>query len=293
MNRVAQMTFLLAALLGLTALVYWPGLNGPLILDDVSNLDILRLLSEQGNLSLENILAERGGVLGGRPVSWVSFVLNWHLSAADVWSFKLVNLLIHLLNGVLVLILARCLLEAVEGAEASTRDWLALAVCGFWLLTPLQVSTVLYLVQRDDPAGSLLLGGRPDRILFRAAEACRSTTAPASCSWQLQSPFCWPLATLSKQNGALLVPFLLVIELLVFSPRDGVLWPGRTLVILSGLLLGAGVVRVMLDPQWVLGSYTLRDFSHRGAVADPATGPVRLRTEHPPTTGRLRPGSVP
>jgi hypothetical protein len=260
MNFVYRVVLPLSGLLALTTLVYWPGLNGPLILDDVANLDILRLLSEQDRLTLANVLAERGGVVGGRPVSWASFLLNWRLSGADVWSFKLVNLLIHLVNGCLVLLLAHILLPVPEGTTTFAREWLALAVCGFWLLTPLQVSSVLYLVQRMTLLSAFFcLAGLTAYCVARHRLAERPRAGLALMAIAVLA--CWPLATLSKQNGALLVPLLLAVEFLVFSPRDSVRWPLYSLAVLCGLLVSAGAARVLLDPQWVLDSYLLRDFT--------------------------------
>jgi len=63
---------LLATLLLITAFLYWPGLQGPLMLDDVPNLEPLRELDKQGRLSFSNIMSDRRGWFD-RPVSMLSF----------------------------------------------------------------------------------------------------------------------------------------------------------------------------------------------------------------------------
>lgn len=258
-RRTSRLLCLLTAfaLLLLTAVIYWPGLNGPLILDDVPNLDIMRVLDVQGRLSLTNVLAERGGVLGGRPVSWATFVLNWQLAGDDVWSYKVANLVLHLVNGCLVLLLARTLLAA-GGRSASI--WQSYMVCALWLLMPLQVTTVLYVVQRMTLlcAFFVFLGlftYLQGRLSLQAGQ--RKGTALIAVSLLL----CWPLATLSKQNGVLLVPLLLVCEYLFFFKPDVPRWP-RQLVLASCILMAlAGLARVFLEPSWMFGTYEIREFT--------------------------------
>jgi hypothetical protein len=247
----------------LCALVYWPGLNGPMILDDLVNLDILRVLDEQGRLTLARVLAERGGLFGGRPVAWLSFVLNWQAFGADVWHFKLVNVLVHLCNGVLVAWLARLLLR--EGCEIplSSRqlDLSAILIAALWLLTPMQVSTVLYVVQRMTMlAATFALAGLLAYLHGRVRLQRR-----AAWGWSLIAIsllVCWPLAALSKQSGVLLVLLLLSMELWVLKrSRPTSRWPLVLLATLCLLVVGAGVARFVADPEWVFGMYAVRDFS--------------------------------
>lgn len=254
-------TAALAALLALCALLYWPGLNGPLILDDAVNLDILRLLDDARQLTLANVLAERGGVVGGRPLSWLTFVLNWRATPGDVWSFKLVNLILHLVNGVLVFGLARVLLTAAGVANPARSGACALAAAALWLLTPIQVSSVLYVVQRMTLLSALfsLLGlllycqGR----LMATRRPCAGTVLVA-----VSLLVCWPLAVLAKQNGALLVLLLLATETLVLAPaRPHPRWPLRLLAGVAAAVVAAGALRAALDPRWIMAGYDTRDFS--------------------------------
>lgn len=252
-----------AATLLLTAAVYWPGLNGPLILDDLVNLDLLRELDEQGRLTLAQVLAERGGVLGGRPVSWLSFVWNWRVSGADVWSFKLVNLLVHLGNGVLVLLLARELLREGSARPLSARrlELAALAIAALWLLAPMQVSAVLYVVQRMTLlAATFALAGL--LAYCRGRVLLERSAVRGWCLIAVAVVICWPLAALSKQNGVLLIVLLLLVEVCVLArSRPTTRWPSAVLAGLCLLTAAAGGARFVVDPDWVLGMYEVRDFT--------------------------------
>ncbi|MFT5175396.1 MAG: hypothetical protein ACI8W7_003586 [Gammaproteobacteria bacterium] len=251
---------LLASLL-MTALIYWPGLNGPLILDDVDNLDLLRILSAQQRLNLSNLLAERGGWFGGRPVSWLTFYWTWQLASADVWMFKLHNLLLHLLNGILVFFIARLIFRQALTRDGSNVDFFALAVCAFWLLTPIQVSSVLYVVQRMTVlAATFVLLGVLSYCTGRLLDETRPTLARTLVAVSLL--VCWPLAALSKQTGALLPIILLATEVFVLS---GARRTGHTNGKLVGWLslgvLVAGTFRAVGDPEWIMRGYELREFT--------------------------------
>ena len=252
---------LLPGLLLVAALIYWPGLNGPLILDDVGNLDLLRILSAEQRLSLSNLLAERGGWLGGRPVSWLTFYWTWQSAPADVWMFKFHNLLLHLLNGILVFFIARLIFrQALTRAEPEI-DFLAFSVCAFWLLTPIQVSSVLYVVQRMTvlAATFVLLG-----VLTYCSGRLLGDARPI---WSriliaLSLLVCWPLAALSKQTGVLLPIILLTTEVFVMSGSRQTGHASRKIVAwLSFGVLVAGTVRGVWDSEWITRGYDLREFT--------------------------------
>lgn len=247
----------------LTLVVYWPGLNGPLILDDLVNLDILRVLAEQHRLTLAQVLAERGGVWGGRPVAWLSFVWNWRMTGADVWSFKLANLVVHCCNGILVLLVSRVLLRegTVTPAPPRQAGLVAILIATLWLLAPMQVSTVLYVVQRMTLlAATFTLAGMlaycHGRVMLRQQPIWGGLLIAFSVL------ICWPLAALSKQNGVMLIFLLLSLEFFVLDlSRCTSRWPMALLSALCVLTLGAGVAKFVADPDWVLGMYAIRDFT--------------------------------
>jgi hypothetical protein len=138
---------LLWGLLLVTAAIYWPGLNGPLVLDDFENLEPFAGI-QSGALGWDEVLSANAIGLGGRPIAMISFAGNWLSSGGEVWSLKHTNLMLHLLCGTLLFWLAGRLLGEPRSAVAAQRWWLALLVAALWLLSPMLVSTVLYIIQR-------------------------------------------------------------------------------------------------------------------------------------------------
>ena len=124
---------MLWGLLILTAALYWPGLAGPLLLDDIDNLEPL-IAMQSGAFEWHEILGESEFGLGGRPIAMLSFVANWLTSAGELWSLKYTNLMIHLLCGTLLFWLAGRLLAEPLAGVAPQRWWLALLIAALWLL---------------------------------------------------------------------------------------------------------------------------------------------------------------
>src|SRR6266511_4314591 len=89
---------------------------------------------------------------GNRWVGFLSFALNYRFGGLEVFGYHLVNLLIHVCNGLLVFWLAAITLRtpALRSAEAGplVRGYLPLAAGLLFALHPVQTQAVTYIVQR-------------------------------------------------------------------------------------------------------------------------------------------------
>ena len=144
-------------------ILYWPGISGPFVFDDIPNI------TNQTAVHAESItwssLKDAAGAFpstftAGRPLATMTFAID-HARAGGLYSraFKQTNLLIHAFNVLLVLALVYQVLrysQAVPGRLTSALDaadsrrllaWAAILTL-LWAIHPLQVSTVLYAVQR-------------------------------------------------------------------------------------------------------------------------------------------------
>lgn len=135
-----------ALLLGLLAFI--PGLHGPFLLDDSANLQKAIRAQDTWLSWYQAILGNESGLLR-RPLSNLSFLLNAHYFGPHAFSFKVVNLALHGIAGLLVFAFVARLLRLLQPdwAQATQRS-LALGAAATWLLHPIQVSTTLYVVQR-------------------------------------------------------------------------------------------------------------------------------------------------
>lgn len=236
-------------LVAVTSAVYWPGLRGPFVADDMPNF-VGNPLVQVDALTLDELsTAARSNRSGpvGRLLPGLSFGLNYWFAGRSFahLPFKLTNLAIHLLNALLALLLARRLLRAGGQPAGATLDWLAGAAVLIWALHPLQLTNVLYVVQRINSMATLfsLLGllvflsgrerlrdGRPGAVALMLAGIGGGTALGLAC----------------KENAVLLPAFALVLELCLY--RGAVASPaGRR------FLHGFYVLTVLLPALLALG----------------------------------------
>jgi len=249
-------------LLVLTVAFYWPGLAGPLVLDDFENLEPF-IGMQAGALGWNEVLSGSAIWIGGRPIAMLSFVANWLTSAGEVWSLKYTNLMFHLLCGTLLFWLTgRLLAERLSGV-APQRWWIALLVTALWLLSPMLVSTVLYIVQRMAQLAALfVLAGLLCYVTGRQLlQTRRRFGIVLMC---LCFVLFWPLATLSKQNGALLPLLAVLVEFFFFERPKTQADRNLVNVLLSVLVVVPAVVAgvvLIVDPGILTGREQARDFT--------------------------------
>ncbi|MDH3831520.1 MAG: tetratricopeptide repeat protein, partial [Gammaproteobacteria bacterium] len=147
--------WLFAGLCLLTAIIYVPGLSGDYMFDDMPNL----LQNTQLNVESLNTESLQGAAFSSgsgkfrRPVSMLSFTLNRYFFGIDPYSHKVVNLVIHLLTGIGLYLLSRLVIRSYRQfrnptLSAASLQWLPVIVAGLWLVHPLNLTPVLYIVQR-------------------------------------------------------------------------------------------------------------------------------------------------
>ncbi|RRJ83890.1 hypothetical protein [Aestuariirhabdus litorea] len=144
--------FALAPVLAATLLLYWGGLSGTVVLDDRHIIDGLRAIDT--GTSLQDYLLKGVGELN-RPIAYLTFYWQRDLVEPTLWSFKVVNLFLHLANVVLVFALLYQLIRHTR--YKPQKLWLATGATAIWALSPLQVSTVLYMVQRMTELSALFV----------------------------------------------------------------------------------------------------------------------------------------
>lgn len=229
----------------LVVLVYFPGLKGGFLFDDISNLGEM---GKYGDLHRwEN--AEKfvsNGIAGptGRPISLMTFVPqanDW--AAQNALPFKVVNLMIHLLCGVLLYWVTRLLLRAYGEIKEDKIAWIALLTASFWLLHPLMLSTTLYVIQRMAQL-PLLFSLLAMVGYFKGRGILNSKPFWGYAMMTLSIGLGTILATLSKENGALLPLLILVIEFCNPNKNHKPLWQWRAVCLwLPSLAIAIMLIR--------------------------------------------------
>lgn len=191
-------------------LAFVPGLNGPFLLDDQTNLESVRIAHLDLRSIYRGVLNNPSGVLL-RPISNLTLLLQQALGNGHAFGFKLVNLLIHGINTLLVWRLGTLIAPALSSRPGQTNPtrYMPLLAALLWAVHPLQVSSVLYVVQRMALLSSTF-------ILLSVAAALAPLLRPGALRTPLRGilqtaavGLLAVLALLSKETGAL-VPFMLL-----------------------------------------------------------------------------------
>ncbi|MFT4268159.1 MAG: hypothetical protein QM586_13220 [Xenophilus sp.] len=219
-------------LLGLIVLCYWPGLHGGFVFDDDVNIlqnSSLKIKNGEGPEFWAAAVSGHAGPLG-RPVALLSFALNYYWAGAfNPFQFKLVNLVIHLINAILVGCLAQSICRVIfrdqEIKPEKGAPWAGWTVAALWALHPLNLTGVLYAVQRMTSLCTLFgLAGLVIFVWYRGAtysvvKLKRPLVWGAICAVGVAC--CLLLSLLTKESGALFAPLLLWAEWCVFRFRYG------------------------------------------------------------------------
>ncbi|RYF60283.1 MAG: hypothetical protein EOO27_06395 [Comamonadaceae bacterium] len=259
------------------AMCYFPGLSGGFVFDDEVNIlqnSTLQLSSLSARQVSAAAMSGDAGPLG-RPIALISFALNLYATGADPFFFKLTNLLIHLCNVVLVGLLGQTLASrfnrGYDGDHPSGACvWCGLLIAAFWGLHPLNLTSVLYVVQRMTSLSALF--GLLALVYFVRWRAAQTDAASKRTQWRelLHVSLIFVLLTasvLSKESGLLFLPLLLWIEYTVFGfrLRGEVVrlgpWSLRTL---TSTLLALGTLAIVLfalPPMLGPGAFANRDFT--------------------------------
>lgn len=275
---IAARVLLLFAVIALTVVAYYSGLFGDYIFDDFPNLlNNRQIYIDALNIgSLKAAAFSSGAGLLKRPVSMASFALNYYFFGIKPFSFKLVNLVIHLLCGLALFFLTSQLLRAYRQIHRPTLPegmiyWIALATTAMWLLHPLNLTGVLFIVQRMTTLATLFtIAGLSCYVWGRSRQWEGKAGLPLIVTGVMVFGL---LALLSKESGALLPLYMLTIEVTLFRFRnqDGKLCRKTVGLFLTILVLPAvgAAIWLLIDPNRFLGGYALRAF----------TLPERLLTE--------------
>jgi protein O-mannosyl-transferase len=224
--------------------IYWPGHVGPALLDDRSNILPIVDLAENPDLARDYIFGNKSGPLG-RPVSVGSFVLEKLYIPGGIARSKQVNIILHLINFALLAYLFSRLLQWIN---APRYQWLGVMLAAGWLLSPINVSSTLYVVQRMAMLATTFM-----LVACICYVRWREGLRDGKSKWLslLLVPACFLLALLSKENAVVLVPILLLMEALWFQFEGG---HGKAIPWLRNLslgLIGGGALVTLL----LLGVY--------------------------------------
>ncbi|MEW7979584.1 MAG: hypothetical protein AB2813_07230 [Candidatus Sedimenticola endophacoides] len=267
-SPTTTLTLTAISLIALTWGAYHPGLGGGFLFDDFANLPPLGEYGGVTDTTTLRLYLESG--FSGptkRPLSLLSFLLDAQDWPADPYPFLRTNILLHIINGLLVLWLCIKVIRSYIGQQLTNRVILtATAATLPWVLNPFLVSTTLYIVQRMTQLSTLfaLLG----LILYLTGrETLRQRPARAYALMSVGLAGGTLLATFSKENGALLPLLVLTIDWIIYG-RETAPKPNKTWMTLF-LYIPSSAFLVYTITHWstILTRYESRSFDLEQRIA--------------------------
>lgn len=197
-------------LLMLAAVVYSNTLHVPFLLDDIvfivesESIRSLSLAFWQAGWSDQNWIDLR-------PVTDLSFRLNYQISGLDVWSYHVVNIGIHAANAILLWSIIKLVLGF--RLKSPWPQWIALGAAAIWGVHPINVNAVTYISQRFESLAALF--ALAAIRLFLAARV----EGRANAQWWCVACV---LASFGSKESTLALPLvLLALDQRVLSPLPG------------------------------------------------------------------------
>lgn len=260
-----------AFLLILLIACYRPGLYGDFEFDDQANL-LQNTDIQIQDISVHSLkIAASSGESGplGRPISMVTFALNHAIDGFDPFYLKLTNVLIHGGSATALYFLIAQLLSAYRRTYSipiadHKFAWIAIALSATWMLHPLNLTSILYIVQRMTSLSGLfsILA-----IYFYTLGRNRMLERRPRGWWAIlaATPTAGLIALFCKENAAVLPILLFLVEWFFFRF-------GTTRAIETKLLYGiftltawlpllAAALYLTTHPEWLSGGYEGRGFA--------------------------------
>ncbi len=246
----------------IACLPFLPGLSGGFLFDDKPNI-VQNFGVQIAGIDHYSLWAAAKSFPGGpglRPLSMLSFALDFWLFGLDPIAFKLTNLLVHAITCIALAGLARRLLLLANYSRQGARLY-AFGLAAAWGTHALQVSSVLYVVQRMQTMSTLFVVLAMSAYV--QARQLQIDGATQRKFW-LRALVFWGLALACKEDAVLLPGFTLLMEFTLLHFRAKVIPVG--VMLQRGYLLlaaaGASFFLVVVVPHfWVESSYPGRDFN--------------------------------
>lgn len=198
------MKLALALLLVITACVYASSLYAPFVFDDD------HFVYKNPSVTFHTPIS----LTSARPVTLTTYRLNYLFGGVDPFGYHVVNLAIHLINGLLVFWLARLVIM---------DDTAALFAAGLFLLHPIQSEAVIYISGRTE-----LLA-----VMFGV-----SAMTAYLRNWKLAAGLLFVFAVASKEYALVLLGIIALYE--VIQCRV----PLRGVIVSASALLASGYVLI-------------------------------------------------
>jgi tetratricopeptide (TPR) repeat protein len=175
-----------------------------------------------------------------RPISFLTFSINWYFGKDKVFGYHIVNLLIHFLTTTFLFVAILNLLGTpnLRGKYYRNKFFIAFLSAALWTINPIQTQAVTYIVQRmASMAAMFYILSILCYIKFRM-----SLSSPHRIFFLLGCILTFLLAIGSKENAAMLPASLLLIEFTCFKKIN---WPFGKKIYFWSSIAACGITLIL------------------------------------------------
>jgi|GEM_PF-3059688 len=189
-----------------------------------------------------------------RQLGYFTFALNYLAGGEDPLGFHLVNVIIHICNGIIVYFIARLLIRFCGvGADEQSRDfgfWIAATAGMIFMVHPLQTQAVSYVSQRFTSLAAFfyLLS---IHLYFSARLRMSSVGTDSRAKMLYVAAFISIVAAMKVKEISFTAPFMIAIIDLLFlrSPKDRASFPYLIAPFMAAVVI---IPFSILGPDWGL-----------------------------------------
>jgi tetratricopeptide (TPR) repeat protein len=245
-------------------LLYCNTFQSPFIFDDWENLSQPPI--QMTRISWDAIRQAAFEGLLFRPVANVTFALNYYFDGYELFGYHLVNILVHLGAGIFLYMFLQTTLALPQARQRFEYGaWLPFTAALIWLVHPLQVQSVTYIIQRMNSLAAMF---------FVLSMLCYVKARISRVTWKKIVLFCFcaisaALALGSKEIAATLPFFILLYEWFFFQDLQISWLKKRFFPIAAVCVLVSIIVLAYLGTnplERILADYKIRDFTLRMRV---------------------------
>ena len=274
-TRIHLATCLVTAVL--TAAIYWPTLDYDFVFDDAQNIQNNALI-QIDSLSWSNLKAAGFESFSyRRPVANWSFALNHLAHGLQRPGYRIVNIAIHIVNGwlaywfVFQLLIVNRQSRKAGKPESATPDprpapgrrhaaWLAAATTIVWIVHPLHVNAVTYIVQRMVSMTAMFMLASLCLYMYGRRE---DSNGRRKIAWAT-ALICWLLALGTKEIAITLPALIFLVEWFFFRSLSAkYLVRNLKFWLIPAAIAGAiALIYLKMNPiEHFKAAYEMRDFT--------------------------------
>jgi len=244
----------------LVFLIYSNILGGGFLLDDSGNIE------NNPHIRLEKLTAKSIIDAGfkspssKRPVANISFALNYYFHQYKVAGYRLVNILVHIITGILLYGFLKTTLIQVFPSGSKPAGWIPLLTAGIWLVHPIQTQSVSYIVQRMNSLAAMFF------VFSLLCYALARLAVEKRKKWALFTGcILTGLLSLGSKETAATLPFFIFLYEWYFFQDLSWTWLKSHLFYFLIIVFLTGFFALMytgFQPlETILSAYKLRDFT--------------------------------